>query len=99
MSGPFLHFPTRWISRDNRLPQANSTLVRMHMSRPRIDKNVPIPKRFPFESMEVGDSFALPADAKRTAMSVAAMRYGRKHGMKFTIRQLADKTFRCWRIE
>ena len=98
MSGPSLHFPTNWISLDNRLPQASSTLVRMHMSRPRIDKNVPIPKRFPFELMEVGDSFALPAGVKRPAASVAAMRYGRKHGMRFTVRQMPDKSFRCWRV-
>jgi hypothetical protein len=65
----------------------------------KVQKNIPLPRKWPFADMKVGDSFAMPADVKRVAVSVAAMRYGRKHGMKFTIRQIADKTFRCWRIE
>jgi len=65
----------------------------------KVQKNIPLPRKFPFADMKVGDSFAVPSDVKRVAVSVAAMRFGRKHGMKFTIRQLADKTFRCWRIE
>lgn len=65
----------------------------------KIDKQFPIPVKFPFAGMQVGDSFAVPPDVKRPAVTVAAMRFGRKHGMKFTVRQVADKTFRCWRIE
>ena len=63
-----------------------------------IEKNIPIPAKFPFAGMQVGDSFAISPNAKRTTMSVAAMRYGRKHGMKFTVRQMPDKSFRCWRV-
>lgn len=69
------------------------------MSQPRIDKNVPIPVKFPFAKMKIGDSFAVPPDVKRPAVTVAAMRFGRKYGVKFTVRQVADKTYRCWRIE
>jgi hypothetical protein len=65
----------------------------------KVEKNIPIPAKFPFAGMQVGDSFAVPPDVKRPAVSVAAMRFGLKHGMKFTVRQVADKTFRCWRIE
>ena len=65
----------------------------------KVDKHIPIPAKFPFKDMQVGDSFAVPPDVKRPAVTVAAMRFGRKHGMKFTVRQVADKTFRCWRIE
>jgi len=65
----------------------------------KIDKQFPIPVKYPFAGMQVGDSFAVPPDVKRPAVTVAAMRYGRKHGMKFTVRQVADKTFRCWRLE
>ena len=65
----------------------------------KVDKNIPLPRKFPFADMKVGDSFAVPVDIKRPAVTVAAMRFGRKHGMKFTVRQVADKTFRCWRIE
>ena len=65
----------------------------------KIDKKIPIPTKFPFAKMKTGDSFAVPPDVKRPAVTVAAMRFGRKNGMKFTVRQVADKTFRCWRIE
>jgi len=64
-----------------------------------IDKNFKIPAKFPFKDMQVGDSFAVPHDVKRPAVTVSAMRFGRKHGMKFTVRQMPDKSFRCWRIE
>ena len=65
-----------------------------------VDKNVPIPEKFPFSKMKVGDSFAVPSNVKRPAVTVAAMRYGRKHDMKFTVRQTDAKgaAFRCWRI-
>jgi hypothetical protein len=65
----------------------------------KIDKQFPIPVKYPFAGMQVGDSFAVPPDVKRPAVTVAAMRFGRKNGMRFTVRQVADKTFRCWRIE
>jgi hypothetical protein len=65
----------------------------------KVDKNIPIPVKFPFAGMQVGDSFAVPPDVKRPAVTVAAMRFGRRHGVKFTVRQVADKTYRCWRIE
>ena len=49
--------------------------------------------------MQVGDSFAVPEGVGRTTVSIAAIRYGRKHKMKFTVRIVADRTLRCWRIE
>lgn len=54
----------------------------------KIDKQFPIPVKYPFAGMQVGDSFAVPPDVKRPAVTVAAMRYGRKHGMRFTVRQV-----------
>ena len=68
------------------------------MSQISIDKKVPLPVRFPFADMEVGDSFAVPPEVNRPAINVAAMRYGRKHNMKFTVRLTPDRTLRCWRI-
>ena len=65
----------------------------------KIDKNIKLPSKFPFKDMKVGDSFAVPPDVKRPAVTVAAMRFGRKHGMRFTVRQMPNKSFRCWRIE
>lgn len=65
----------------------------------KVEKGIPFPRKYPFADMAVGDSFALPPDIARTTVSIAAMRYGRKHGMKFVIRMVADRTHRCWRIE
>jgi hypothetical protein len=47
--------------------------------------------------MNVGDSFAIPPEIKRHTVAVSAMRYGKKHGMKFTTRKMPDGTYRCWR--
>lgn len=70
------------------------------MSKIRIDKNVPMPVRYPFADMQVGDSFAVPKTVHRTTVSIAALRYGRKHGMKFAVRQTdpINKSLRCWRV-
>jgi hypothetical protein len=64
-----------------------------------IDKNIPIPVKYPFANMQVGDSFAVQPDVKRQAIAVAAHRYGLKHGMKFTVRLTTDRTLRCWRVQ
>lgn len=69
------------------------------MSHLRIDKGIPLPKRYPFDQMEVGDSFAVPEGISRTRVSIAAMRYGRDHKMKFTVRQMPDRSLRCWRVK
>lgn len=75
------------------------------MNLPRINKDTPMiskwpfANKFPFENMQVGDSFAVPDDVTRVAVSVAAMRYGKKNTMKFTIRLASeDGKLRCWRI-
>ena len=65
----------------------------------KVEKNVPIPNRYPFDEMQVGDSFVVPPKIARNTVSVAASRYGEKHQMKFTVRRMDDKTLRCWRIE
>jgi hypothetical protein len=67
------------------------------MTMPLIDKGVPIPNRFPFDKMEVGDSFVITT--KRSTAAVAARRYGDKHGMKFITRQMPDGAIRCWRTK
>ncbi len=71
------------------------------MNKPvRIDKNVPIPTpcgrgrlEIPWESMEVGDSFAT-ADKYIRAQ---AFRAGVKFGLKFTTRK-TQEGIRVWRI-
>ncbi len=65
----------------------------------KIEKNVPIPQKWPLEDMNVGDSFEVPDTVKRTTVTVYAARYGKKTGKKFTIRKTQDGKLRCWRIE
>lgn len=64
----------------------------------KIESGIPIPASFPFAQMQVGDSFQVPDDIKRTAVNVAAKRWGDKHAAKFTVRSMPDRTIRCWRI-
>lgn len=68
------------------------------MVKAKIDSNIPLPSKWPFPNMKVGDSFAVPDDVKRQTIAVAAMRYGKKNNMKFTVRKGLDKHLRCWRI-
>jgi hypothetical protein len=66
--------------------------------KPTVEKNIPIPKRWPFDEMKVGDSFLIPPSANRVTVSVAAKRWGEKHNAQFTIRKTPDG-YRCWRTE
>ena len=70
-----------------------------------IVKNIPVPPhrslgllpRFPFESMEVRDSFLAPNDPQ-PLVAAYARAFARKHpGWKFTTRKTSEGT-RCWRI-
>ena len=63
-----------------------------------VESGVPVPNKFPFKEMKVGDSFAIPAHIRRTTVQVAALRYGRTQGARFTVRKFGDG-YRCWRIE
>lgn len=65
----------------------------------KVESNIPLPAKYPFAEMRVNDSFAVPASVSRSTVNVAAMRFGRKYGMKFTVRLTKDGTLRCWRIE
>jgi len=67
-----------------------------------IQKGVPLPKRannkYPFQEMEVGDSFELPVSQK-AAVARSAWSRGLELEAKFTVRQISDETVRVWRIE
>jgi hypothetical protein len=65
----------------------------------KVESGIPIPRSFPFNQMQVGDSFAIPPHTKRGTVAVAAMRYGDKHGMKFVTKKMPDGSYRCWRTE
>lgn len=69
----------------------------------KIDRNIPIPaeargrpNRYPFNQMNVGDSFAFPADIK-TATAHAAARHHSRAGMRFIARKQPGGGYRCWR--
>jgi hypothetical protein len=64
----------------------------------KVEKNIPLPSKYPFAKMAIGDSFAVPPNIKRTTVSVSAARFAAKHGAKFTVRQMPDRTLRCWRV-
>lgn len=65
----------------------------------KVESGIPIPKKFPFDEMQVGDSFAIPPEVKRGTVRIAAMRYGDKHGMTFVTKKMPDGSYRCWRTE
>lgn len=66
-----------------------------------IDHGMPIPNervKYPFASMAVGDSFAVPENKSRYARSGAST-FGKKHGRTFTSRKEEGKdTIRIWRV-
>jgi hypothetical protein len=64
----------------------------------KIESNRPLPVKFPFEQMQIGDSFAVPEGVTRAAVSVAAWRYGKATGKKLTVRKTPEG-FYCWRIK
>lgn len=72
----------------------------------KVDKKIPLPplndrgtRRWPFDKMAVGDSFALKTDSDRIKCASAASYYGKRHGLKFAIRLLPDgSAYRCWRV-
>jgi hypothetical protein len=41
----------------------------------------------------------VPPNIARTTVAIAALRYSRKHGVKFVVRLTPDRTLRCWRVQ
>ena len=71
----------------------------------KIEKNISIivnanarRRKYPFDKMEVGDSFKLNRSNK-IRCACAAYQYGRRKDKKFTVRNIDDEHCRCWRIE
>jgi hypothetical protein len=54
---------------------------------------------FPFSQMQIGDSFLLSSNIKRSTASVAAKRYEKKHNVKFVSRKMDNGAIRIWRVE
>ena len=65
-----------------------------------VDKEIPIPKpatgnkaKYPWETMEIGDSFL---SVTRTMRSIASSA-GKRYGKKFVVRKCPEG-FRIWRV-
>lgn len=76
------------------------------MEQIKIEKNVPLPKRklgnprasrYPWDSMEVGDSFVFPTKVKRTTAMSLSYRTGKITGKRFAIRSV-NEGIRVWRL-
>ncbi len=69
-----------------------------------VDKSVPVAgsrTAWPFKTMDVGDSFALPADAVliHKARMAAGVYRSRNKALQFSVRKQPDGTARCWRVK
>jgi hypothetical protein len=69
----------------------------------KIESGIPIPERgrnysdYPFERLEIGESFLFPEGTKRSTAGTSATYQGMKLKRKFVTRQ-TSKGIRCWRI-
>jgi len=65
-----------------------------------IEKGVPLPisnTKYPFESMEVGDSFTVPNDYRKSLQATISY-FHQRGGKRYTVRKNGD-ICRCWRVE
>jgi hypothetical protein len=71
------------------------------MNEIKIEKGLPLVPynntRWPFDSMEIGDSFLIPSQTKSSTVSAAARFHSKIKGTKFSVRKTPDG-HRCWRI-
>jgi hypothetical protein len=69
------------------------------------DKGIPIPRsptnhgnvRYPWATMEIGDSFLFRTCSKQNAYSQAYISSARHHPKKFITRAVPEG-YRCWRV-
>lgn len=75
-----------------------------------VEKNVPIPANtgsytgarpriYPFNTMDVGDSFGMGSKEEARRVTAAASSYSKTHGGgRFSVQQVPGGGYRCWRI-
>lgn len=68
----------------------------------KIEGDVPIPElqqraRYPFASMQVGDSFAFDKSLLNSVRN-NSQAYAKRRGGKFVCRLVGTDVWRCWRI-
>lgn len=65
-------------------------------------ESIPLSKKlsnkFPFEQMEVNQSFAIEDEVAFFRCTTAASHYGKRHNKKFSVTRSTGE-FRCWRIK
>jgi len=68
----------------------------------KIEKNVALPspadrsRKYPFNKLEVGDSFAAPEGVNVETFRNAAWAFAKKRGWTIAVRK-TDAGYRCWR--
>jgi len=74
----------------------------------KIDKNVAMPLKrtyvgmFPFDNMEIGDSFSIGAEHGAQIYQAMSHHHKRKGAKRFTTKKRLENNiwvYRCWRIE
>lgn len=70
-----------------------------------IESDIPVPatrmrkaRTYPFADMEIGDSFAIPADVPHNRVRIAGYQFGRRHNRKYTVQRVNGERYRCWRV-
>jgi len=68
----------------------------------KIEKNIEKKKtscqKYPFDKMEVGDSFEFNKQ-ERTEIATAAAQYAKRNGVKFSSKKQDEGKVRIWRIK
>lgn len=71
-----------------------------------VESGIPMPSKrtgyetYPFDRMNVGDSFAIRSETMRKRASSACVAYAKKNpDTKFGIRRVGDGGWRCWRVK
>ena len=66
-----------------------------------IEKNIPMPNRYllPFDLLEVGDSFIIPADDIHRVRSHYMRKYNKLGVKRFITKQITIDSFRVWRMK
>lgn len=71
----------------------------------KVEHGVPIPqlggprnRKYPWDKLQVGDSFTVPL-RMRNSVSACAARYRKVYGKRFSTRMVGDDLCRVWRVE
>lgn len=66
----------------------------------KVEKNIPIPNKYPFEALRINESFVYSdyTNAKHKCLGGLISYYQKKTGNKFSGRKDADSLLRVWRI-